>query len=46
MLKNVNSCLNINIYSYLKTSGGQRYNLYLNVIRLFNNSVNYSSVAA
>ncbi len=24
--KNVNNCLNTNIYSYLKTSGGQSYN--------------------
>ncbi len=28
-LKNLNNCLNNNIYSYLETSGG--YNLYLNV---------------
>jgi hypothetical protein len=27
-LKNVNNCLNINIYSYLEISGGQSYNLY------------------
>jgi hypothetical protein len=27
-LKNVNNCLNINIYSYLETSGGQSSNLY------------------
>ncbi len=25
--KNVNNCLNTNIYSYLETSGGQSYNL-------------------
>jgi hypothetical protein len=31
-LKIVNSCLNTNIYSYLETSGGQSYNLYLNVV--------------
>ncbi len=31
-LKNVNNYLNTNIYSYLDTSGGQSYNLYLNVI--------------
>jgi hypothetical protein len=31
-LKNVNSYLNINIYSDLETSGGQSYNLYLNVV--------------
>jgi hypothetical protein len=30
--KNVNSCLNTNIYSYLETSGGQSSNLYLNVV--------------
>jgi len=28
-LKNVNNCLNTNIYSYLETSGGQSSNLYL-----------------
>jgi len=39
-LKNVHNCLNTNIYSYLETSGGQSSNLYLNVIRLFNTSVN------
>ncbi len=27
-LKNVNNCLNMNIYSYLETSGGKSYNLY------------------
>jgi hypothetical protein len=31
-LKIVNNCLNTNIYSYLKTSGVQSYNLYLNVL--------------
>jgi hypothetical protein len=30
-LKILNTCLNTNIYSYLNTSGGQSYNLYLNV---------------
>jgi hypothetical protein len=30
--KNVNNCLNTNIYSYLETSGGQSYNLYLNIV--------------
>jgi len=39
-LKNVNNCLNTNIYSYLETSGGQSYNLYLNVVHVFNTSVN------
>ncbi len=45
-LKNVNNHLNTNIYSYLKTSGGQSYNLYLNVVQFFNASVNQTSVAA
>jgi hypothetical protein len=31
-LKIVNNCLNTNIYSYLETSGGQSYFLYLNVV--------------
>jgi len=31
-LKNVNNCLNTNIYSYLETYGGQSSNLYLNVV--------------
>jgi hypothetical protein len=31
-LETVNSCLNINIYSYLETSGGQSPNLYLNAV--------------
>jgi hypothetical protein len=39
-LKNVNNCLNTNIRSYLETSGGQNSNLYLNVVHLFNTSVN------
>jgi hypothetical protein len=39
-LKNVNNCLNSNIYSYLETSGGQSSNLYLNVVHFFNTSVN------
>ncbi len=38
--KNVNSCLNTNIYSYLETSGGQSFNLYLNAVYFFNASVN------
>jgi hypothetical protein len=38
--KNVNICLNTNIDSYQQTSGGQRYNLYLNVVHFFNASVN------
>ncbi len=31
-LKNENNCFNINIYSYLETSGIQNYNLYINVV--------------
>ncbi len=30
--KNVNNCLNTNIYSYLETSGGQSFSPYLNVV--------------
>jgi hypothetical protein len=37
-LKIVNNCLNTNIYSYLETSGGQSYNLYLNAVNFFNTS--------
>jgi hypothetical protein len=33
--KNVNICLNTNIYSYLETSGGQSSNLHLNVVHFF-----------
>jgi len=33
--KNVNNCLNTNIYSYLETSGCQSYNLYLNIVNFF-----------
>jgi hypothetical protein len=39
-LKNVNICLNTNIYSYLETPGRQSYNLYFNVAHFFNTSVN------
>ena len=39
-LKNVNQSLNTNIYSYLETSSGQSYNLYLNVVNFFYDSVN------
>ncbi len=38
-LKNVNNCLDTNIYSYLETSGGQSFNIYLNVVNFFNASV-------
>ncbi len=31
-LKNVNNCVHNNIYSYVETSGGQSYFLYLNVV--------------
>jgi hypothetical protein len=44
--KNVNNCLNINIYLHLETSGGQSSNLYLNAVHFFNTGVNYISVAA
>jgi hypothetical protein len=39
-LKNVNNCLNTNIYSYLERSGGQSSNLYLYVVGFFNTGVN------
>jgi hypothetical protein len=39
-LRNVNNCLNTNIYSYLETSGGQSYIIYLNVVHLFNTNIN------
>ncbi len=39
-LKNVNNSLNTNVYSYLETSGGKSYNLYINVVQFFNTSVN------
>jgi hypothetical protein len=45
-LKMQNNCLNTNIYSYLKISGGQSSNLYLNVRYFFNTCVNETSVAA
>jgi len=44
--KNVNNCLNTNIYSYLETTGDQSSSLYLNVAHFFNASVNLTSVAA
>jgi hypothetical protein len=37
--KNVNNCLNINIYSYSQTSGGQCSILYLNVVHFFSTQV-------
>jgi hypothetical protein len=39
-LKNVSNGLNTDIYSYLETSGGKSYNLYLNAVHFFNTSVN------
>ncbi len=45
-LKDVNNCLNANIYSYLEASGGQSFNLYLNALHFFNTSVNKIFVAA
>ncbi len=45
-LTNVNNYFNTNIYSYLETSGGQSYNLYLNVVNFFNTNVDWTSVAA
>jgi hypothetical protein len=34
-LRNVNNCLYTNVYSYLETSGGISYNLYLNAVHFF-----------
>ncbi len=39
-LKNVNNCLDTNIYSYLQISGGQSSNIYFNVVHFFNKSIN------
>jgi len=39
-LKIVNNNLNIKIYPYIETSGGQSSNLHLNVVHFFNTSVN------
>ncbi len=44
--KNVNNCLNKNIYSQFEASGGQSYNLYLNGVHFFDTSANQTSVAA
>jgi hypothetical protein len=38
--KNLNICLNTNIYSYLETSVSQSLNHYLYVVHFFNTSVN------
>ncbi len=45
-LKLVNNWFNTNIYSYVKTSGGQCLNQHLNVIHFFNTGVNEASEAA
>jgi hypothetical protein len=45
-LKNVNNCLNMNIYSYLETFVGKSSDLNLNIDHFFNTSVNETSVAA
>jgi hypothetical protein len=45
-LKNINNCLNANIYSYLETSGDQSSILYFNGVHFFNTSLNETSVAA
>ncbi len=39
-LKNVNNCLNTIIYFHLETSGGQSFDLYINVAHFFNATVN------
>ncbi len=44
--KNVNNCLNTNIYSYLETSGGQSFYLKIYEIHFFNTNVYYTTVAA
>jgi hypothetical protein len=38
--KNVNNCLNNNIYSNLETSVGQSSNLDLNIVHFINTSLN------
>jgi len=39
-LKNVNNCLNTNIYFYLETFGSQSSSLNVNVVHFFNPKVN------
>jgi hypothetical protein len=39
-LKNVNNSLNTKDYSYLETSGGKSYYLYLNVVQFYSSTVN------
>ncbi len=45
-LRNVNNCMNTNIYSYLETSGGQSSDPYFNDVHIFNTSAYWTSVAA
>jgi hypothetical protein len=45
-LKSLNNCLNTNTNSYLEASGGQSFNLFLNVVHFFNNTVNCTAMAA
>jgi hypothetical protein len=45
-LESKNNCLNTNIYSYLKTSGGEGSNPYLNVVHSLNTRADLKSVAA
>ncbi len=42
--KNVNNCLNTNIYFYLDTSGGQSSNPYLNDVHFFNTRVKWKEI--
>ncbi len=44
-LKNVNYCMNTNIYSYFETSGGQSSNPYFNVVHFLNTIADQKSVA-
>jgi hypothetical protein len=44
-LKNVNNCLNANIYSYSEISGYQSFNLYLNVVHFSKTDFYQTSVA-
>jgi len=41
-LKDVNNCLNTNIYSYLEISGGQISKPYLNVVHFLNARADFS----
>jgi hypothetical protein len=44
--KNMNNCLNTNIYSYLEISGDQCSNQYINVVHCFYTSVSKTPAAA